>query len=190
MATSCAASHGSTATACITKARCWIGPTCGPGICIAPVTSACSATAAGFGPATSTAAGKHCKTQVPIGQNHSLSLSPYWGTDIGGFYPTRELTGELYVRWFQFGTFCPSYRAHGRTWHLRLPWGWNTGELGPGRAQPQRRSERAPQSERRADLPQVSGAALSVVAVHVHALPRGTRYRPALDSGHVAALSG
>jgi alpha-glucosidase/alpha-D-xyloside xylohydrolase len=28
------------------------------------------------------------KTQVPIGQNHSLSLSPYWGTDIGGFYPT------------------------------------------------------------------------------------------------------
>jgi alpha-glucosidase/alpha-D-xyloside xylohydrolase len=70
-------------------------------------------------------------TQVPIGQNHSLSLSPYWGTDIGGFYPTRELTGELYVRWFQFGTFCPSFRAHGRTWHLRRPWGWNTGELGP-----------------------------------------------------------
>jgi alpha-glucosidase/alpha-D-xyloside xylohydrolase len=70
-------------------------------------------------------------TQVPIGQNHSLSLSPYWGTDIGGFYPTRELTGELYVRWFQFGAFCPSFRAHGRTWHLRRPWGWNTGELGP-----------------------------------------------------------
>jgi alpha-glucosidase/alpha-D-xyloside xylohydrolase len=70
-------------------------------------------------------------TQVAIGQNHSLSLSPYWGTDIGGFYPTRELTGELYVRWFQFGAFCPSFRAHGRTWHLRLPWGWNTGELGP-----------------------------------------------------------
>jgi alpha-glucosidase/alpha-D-xyloside xylohydrolase len=71
------------------------------------------------------------KTQVPIGQNHSLSLSPYWGTDIGGFYPTRELTGELYLRWFQFGAFCPSFRAHGRTWHLRLPWGWNTGEMGP-----------------------------------------------------------
>jgi alpha-glucosidase/alpha-D-xyloside xylohydrolase len=60
-----------------------------------------------------------------------VSLSPYWGTDIGGFYPTRELTGELYVRWFQFGAFCPSFRAHGRTWHLRRPWGWNTGELGP-----------------------------------------------------------
>jgi alpha-glucosidase/alpha-D-xyloside xylohydrolase len=35
------------------------------------------------------------------------------------------------VRWFQFGAFCPSFRAHGRTWHLRLPWGWDTGKLGP-----------------------------------------------------------
>ena len=69
--------------------------------------------------------------QVAVGQNHSLSLSPYWGSDVGGFYPSDELTGELYVRWFQFGTFCPSFRAHGRTWHLRLPWGWNTGEFGP-----------------------------------------------------------
>jgi len=70
------------------------------------------------------------KQQVSIGQNYSLSLSPFWGTDTGGFYPTRELTGELYVRWFQFSTFCPSFRSHGRTWHLRLPWGWNTGTLG------------------------------------------------------------
>jgi alpha-glucosidase/alpha-D-xyloside xylohydrolase len=45
--------------------------------------------------------------------------------------PTPEYTGELHVRWFQFGTFCPLFRSHGRTWHLRLPWGWNTGELGP-----------------------------------------------------------
>ncbi|MCI0460937.1 MAG: DUF5110 domain-containing protein [Gemmataceae bacterium] len=70
-------------------------------------------------------------TQVSVGQNHSLSLSPFWGTDIGGFVPKKELTGELYVRWFQFGTFCPSFRAHGRTWHLRLPWGWDLGEYGP-----------------------------------------------------------
>ena len=27
--------------------------------------------------------------------------------------------------------FCPLFRSHGRTWKLRLPWGWNTGELGP-----------------------------------------------------------
>jgi alpha-glucosidase (family GH31 glycosyl hydrolase) len=74
---------------------------------------------------------KTLAAQVSVGQNHSLSISPYWGTDIGGFFPTPELTGELYVRWFQFGVFYPSFRAHGRTWHLRLPWGWNTGEPGP-----------------------------------------------------------
>ena len=71
------------------------------------------------------------KTHVPVAVNTGLSGIPYWGTDIGGFVPTPEYTGELHVRWFQFGTFCPSFRAHGRTWHLRLPWGWNTGALGP-----------------------------------------------------------
>ena len=68
---------------------------------------------------------------VPLALNHGLSLTPFWGSDTGGFYPTRELTGELYARWFQFSAFCPSFRSHGRTWHLRLPWGWNTGEPGP-----------------------------------------------------------
>jgi alpha-glucosidase/alpha-D-xyloside xylohydrolase len=68
---------------------------------------------------------------VPVGLNHSLSLTPFWGSDIGGFVPTKELTGELYVRWFQFAAFNPLFRAHGRTWKLRLPWGWNTGEFGP-----------------------------------------------------------
>jgi len=70
-------------------------------------------------------------THVPVAINTGLSGIPYWGTDIGGFVPTKEYTGELHVRWFQFGCFCPLFRAHGRTWHLRLPWGWNTGELGP-----------------------------------------------------------
>ena len=54
-----------------------------------------------------------------------------WGTDIGGFVPTAEYTGELHIRWFQFGAFCPSFRAHGRHWHLKLPWGWNGGDGGP-----------------------------------------------------------
>jgi alpha-glucosidase (family GH31 glycosyl hydrolase) len=71
------------------------------------------------------------QTHVPIAVNTALSGIPYWGTDIGGFVPTKELTGELYVRWFQFGAFNTLFRAHGRTWKLRLPWGWNTGELGP-----------------------------------------------------------
>jgi alpha-glucosidase/alpha-D-xyloside xylohydrolase len=70
------------------------------------------------------------KTHVPVAINTALSGIPFWGTDIGGFVPTPEYTGELHVRWFQFGAFCPSFRAHGRTWHLRLPWGWNTGTLG------------------------------------------------------------
>jgi alpha-glucosidase (family GH31 glycosyl hydrolase) len=68
---------------------------------------------------------------VPVGLNYSLSITPFWGTDIGGFVVTSELTGELYARWFQFGAFNPLFRSHGRTWHLRLPWGWNTGEPGP-----------------------------------------------------------
>jgi alpha-glucosidase (family GH31 glycosyl hydrolase) len=71
------------------------------------------------------------KTQIPIGLNTSLTGIPYWGTDIGGFVPTPEFTAELYVRWFQFGAFCPLFRSHGRTWKLRLPWGWNTGDPGP-----------------------------------------------------------
>jgi alpha-glucosidase/alpha-D-xyloside xylohydrolase len=71
------------------------------------------------------------KTHVPVAINTGLSGIPFWGTDIGGFVPTAEYTGELHVRWFQFGTFCPSFRAHGRNWYLRLPWGWNLGTIPP-----------------------------------------------------------
>jgi alpha-glucosidase (family GH31 glycosyl hydrolase) len=71
------------------------------------------------------------KTHIPIAVNTGISGIPYWGTDIGGFVPTPEFTAELYVRWFQFGAFCPLFRSHGRTWKLRLPWGWNTGDPGP-----------------------------------------------------------
>ena len=71
------------------------------------------------------------KTQVAIAINTGLSGMPYWGTDIGGFVPTPEFTAELYLRWFQFGAFCPLFRSHGRAWKLRLPWQWNTGDPGP-----------------------------------------------------------
>ena len=71
------------------------------------------------------------KTHVPVALNTSLSGLPYWGTDIGGFIPTADYTGELHVRWFQFGAFNPLFRSHGRNWHLRLPWGWNGGDGGP-----------------------------------------------------------
>jgi hypothetical protein len=71
------------------------------------------------------------KNQIPIGINTGLSGIPLWGTDIGGFVPTPEFTAELFVRWFQFGAFCPLFRCHSRAWKLRLPWGWNTGDPGP-----------------------------------------------------------
>lgn len=74
---------------------------------------------------------KTLEGQIAVGINYSLSLSPFWGSDIGGFYSSRETTGELYARWFQFGTFSPSFRTHRRTWWTGLPWGWGLSELGP-----------------------------------------------------------
>ncbi|MFW5947898.1 MAG: TIM-barrel domain-containing protein, partial [Gemmatimonadota bacterium] len=74
---------------------------------------------------------KTLEAQIAVGLNYSLSVGPYWGSDIGGFYANRELTGELYARWFQFGAFSGSFRSHGRTWWTRLPWGWGLDEMGP-----------------------------------------------------------
>lgn len=81
---------------------------------------------------------KTLAAQVAVGLNSSLSVSPFWGTDIGGFFPSRDMeyTGELYARWFEFAAFCPLFRSHGRTWHLHEPWGWNTGETGPVESRP------------------------------------------------------
>ncbi len=70
------------------------------------------------------------KTHIPVAINAGLSGIPYWGTDIGGFIPTDEFTGELFARWFQFAAFNPLFRSHGRDWRLHLPWGWTTGEIG------------------------------------------------------------
>ena len=71
------------------------------------------------------------RAQIMVGIAAGLSGLSYWGTDIAGFEPSPELTPELYVRWFQFAAFCPLFRGHGRAWHLRLPWGWGTGDPGP-----------------------------------------------------------
>lgn len=54
--------------------------------------------------------------QISAGINYCLSGLPYWGTDIGGFLGWDDSDPdfiELYIRWFQFGTFCPIFRAHG-----------------------------------------------------------------------------
>src|ERR1041385_713419 len=71
------------------------------------------------------------EAHVPVALNPGLSGLPLWGSDIGGFYGTPELTGELFVRWFQFAAFCPLFRSHGRHWHLHTPWGGECGECGP-----------------------------------------------------------
>ncbi len=74
---------------------------------------------------------KTLAAQVANGIAVGLCGIPYWGTDTGGFVPTKEFTAELFVRWFQFSSFCPSFRCHGRTWKLRLPWGWDLGSYEP-----------------------------------------------------------
>jgi alpha-glucosidase/alpha-D-xyloside xylohydrolase len=74
---------------------------------------------------------KALAAQVMVGINAGLCGIPYWGSDTGGFVPTKEFTAELFVRWFQFSAFCPSFRCHGRTWKLRLPWGWDLGSYEP-----------------------------------------------------------
>jgi alpha-D-xyloside xylohydrolase len=63
--------------------------------------------------------------QVRAGMSMGLSGIPWWTSDIGGFFggihddPSYR---ELLVRWFQFGTFCPLFRAHGfREPMIRIP---------------------------------------------------------------------
>jgi len=56
------------------------------------------------------------RRQIPAGLNFSLSGIPYWTTDIGGFVsgdPDDPAYRELFVRWFQCGTFNPILRVHG-----------------------------------------------------------------------------
>lgn len=57
------------------------------------------------------------KKQIPAGLNFSASGFPYWTTDIGGYSggnPVDPSYQEVYVRWWQYGTFCPIFRSHGR----------------------------------------------------------------------------
>lgn len=65
------------------------------------------------------------RRQIPLGVNYSLTGCPNFNTDIGGFFCGRYNTRgagsaarnpqfqELYVRWMQYGLFCPVFRSHG-----------------------------------------------------------------------------
>lgn len=73
------------------------------------------------------------KAQISAGLNFAVSGIPYWTMDIGGFcVENRYVEGqteynrtgrenadlkewrELNTRWYQFGAFCPLFRAHGQ----------------------------------------------------------------------------
>ncbi|WP_207421572.1 glycoside hydrolase family 31 protein [Desertivirga brevis] len=60
--------------------------------------------------------------QIPAALNYTLMGIPNWNSDIGGFFAGRwnkeggaknPKFQELYVRWMQFGAFCPMMRSHG-----------------------------------------------------------------------------
>jgi len=50
--------------------------------------------------------------QLPMMLNMGMSGLAYHNSDIGGFC-CGTTTEELYIRWMQYGTFCPITRAHG-----------------------------------------------------------------------------
>lgn len=61
------------------------------------------------------------KNQIPQGINTCTSGIPYWTSDIGGYHYnwgvpdwSKPEFRELFTRWFQFGTFCPIMRIHGK----------------------------------------------------------------------------
>ena len=68
------------------------------------------------------------RRQISAGLNLSVSGIPYWTTDIGGFTaanPDDPAYRELYIRWFEFGAFCPIFRAHGtRTTNQNELWSY------------------------------------------------------------------
>ena len=64
------------------------------------------------------------RNQVPQAINACVSGIPYWTSDIGGYISKVSPDGipnwslpqyrELFTRWFQFGTFSPIMRIHGK----------------------------------------------------------------------------
>ena len=65
------------------------------------------------------------RKQIPAGLSFTLTGNPNFNTDIGGFFcgayntmgpgsaPRNPQYQELYVRWMQYGLFCPIFRSHG-----------------------------------------------------------------------------
>lgn len=74
------------------------------------------------------------RNQVVAGLNFTAVGCPYWTTDIGGYSggdPNDPKYRELFTRWFQYGTFCSIFRAHGRRYPGKTetpnePWSYGT----------------------------------------------------------------
>ena len=64
------------------------------------------------------AAWKNLRATITAGLSAAMSGIPFWGHDIGGYWPMP--TKELYIRWAQFGAFSPIMQLHGRD--AREPW--------------------------------------------------------------------
>ncbi|HEX9006110.1 MAG TPA: TIM-barrel domain-containing protein, partial [Bacteroidota bacterium] len=62
--------------------------------------------------------------QIPMVQSMGLSGLAYHNSDIGGFTGGQG-SPELYVRWMEYGTFCPITRAHGAGRDTE-PWTYGT----------------------------------------------------------------
>ena len=58
------------------------------------------------------------RTAIVAGLSAGASGFPYWTSDIGGYFGTP--TDETYMRWTQFGAFCPIMMIHGAG--RREPW--------------------------------------------------------------------
>jgi alpha-D-xyloside xylohydrolase len=81
------------------------------------------------------------RAQVPLCLNHTLCGNPNVNTDIGGFFANsynrrhgdnsatkNPQYQELYVRWMQFGLFCPMMRSHGTEVYRELYYYGKAGE--------------------------------------------------------------
>ena len=82
------------------------------------------------------------RNQIPMLLNYSLTGNPHCNTDIGGFFSGAynrsygdHASGaqnpqfqELYVRWMQFGAFCPMMRSHGTETYRELYYYGKPGE--------------------------------------------------------------
>ena len=72
------------------------------------------------------------RNQLAAGLNMGIAGIPWWTTDIGGFHggnPSDENFRELFVRWFQWGAFCPVMRLHGDREPKKKPLGTSGGGI-------------------------------------------------------------